>query len=630
MARVEWAALEGGEAETVISNLLYNKYGRAVRVRPAQGDYGIDVLIPATADPEPWDIYQIKKFATNLEPGQKTQIEKSFSRMLLGIVRRGFKIRNWYLVMPLDPTPDNLVWFADLPEHAIKLAKKAKKAPMTGAEEESARAWLNSPGRQIEWKGLVFCEPLAAEFPYVVDHYLHGGAERLRAAVDSVASLLRGDMSAKGAAAGATEGKGEGPTALMEPVQIVEHLETLDNVLDTDPHYTYGHSVGPNQPIVLPEPNLVAATVRKLPNDRFLLFKIYQRSAQSLEERPITIDVAFRFDEDSPEQKALDLWKKFGKPFEAKATVAIDLPGGLGTEAEEALVKIPPPDQSWQFNNRMRVVDPAGVVLAELTFTAQTTVGEDRTGAWTTSADVSGTIESEGFFDVTTGAQQNINFTVLPLAGREAAASAPAVRFASSLHAPNTLEISGHVGPFRTLHTLSNPEPLVHPLVGRLVHALAIIQTRTSAVLAIPDVSKLTDTGLNQIHRAGRLIEGATLVLAWNSIRVDGVPKGAMEVGGHYQLATYEPLTVTLDGVEHHLGFVEHVLLSALIESDGEGTLRPVPNLNDTAHSRFVEQMPPLSEGAPPGSIPVRGAKVEDLPEAAETREASSLADPTG
>lgn len=69
MARVEWAVLEGGEAETVVSNLLYNKYGRAVRVRPAHGDYGIDVLIPSTADPEPWDVYQIEKLATNPEAG---------------------------------------------------------------------------------------------------------------------------------------------------------------------------------------------------------------------------------------------------------------------------------------------------------------------------------------------------------------------------------------------------------------------------------------------------------------------------------------------------------------------------------------------------------------------------------
>lgn len=615
MARVEWAALEGGEAETVISNLLYNKYGRAVRVRPAQGDYGIDVLIPSTPAPEPWDIYQIKKFATNLEPGHKTQIEKSFSRLLLGIVRRGFKISNWYLVMPLDPTPDNLTWFADLPEKAIKLAKKAKTNPMTATEEGAARVWLETPGHQIEWKGLVFCEPLAAEFPYVVDHYLHGGAERLRAAVDSVASLLRADMGAKASIAS----KGEGSTALMDPVDIVEHLTTLDSVLNTDPHYTYGHSIGPNEPVILPETNLVAATVRGLPNDRWLTFKIYQRSAQSLDERPITIDATFQFDEDSPEKEALDLWKKFGKPFEAKAIVTIDLPGGLGTDVEDALVKVPPPEGMSQFENRMRVVDPAGAVLGELSFAAQSTVGQDKTGAWTSSADPSGTITSEGYFDLAADAKQNISFTVQPLAGRPVADTAPAVRFASNLHAPNTLQISGPVGPFHSFTALANPEPLVDPLVDRLVQALAVIQTRTAATLDIPDASKMTGIDLNRILRAARLIEGATLVMAWTSIQVDGVPKGTMEVGGHYRLATYEPLTVTINGADYQLGFVEHVLLSAVIESDESGKLRPVPNLNDTAHSTFVEELPPLTPGAPMGALPVRGINLDELADSPET-----------
>jgi hypothetical protein len=56
--------------------------------------------------------------------------------------------------------------------------------------------------------------------------------------------------------------------------------------------------------------------------------------------------------------------------------------------------------------------------------------------------------------------------------------------------------------------------------------------------------------------------------------------------------------------------------------------LHPVPNLNDTAHSTFVEQMPPLSEGSPLGSIPVRGAKIDEMPETPETLEGSNLADP--
>src|SRR4051812_7631284 len=60
VGRVEWAALEGGEVETVLANLLYNQHSRAVRVRPAQGDFGIDVIVPATPAPEPWNVYQIK------------------------------------------------------------------------------------------------------------------------------------------------------------------------------------------------------------------------------------------------------------------------------------------------------------------------------------------------------------------------------------------------------------------------------------------------------------------------------------------------------------------------------------------------------------------------------------------
>lgn len=618
MSRVEWAALEGGEAETVLANLLYNKYGRAVRVRPAQGDYGIDVLIPATEAPEPWDVYQIKKFAANLTAGQKTQIEKSFSRLLVGIVRQGFKVNDWYLVMPLDPTPDNLTWFATVPEEAIKIARAAKKSPITDEEEATARAWLEAPGRKIEWKGLIFCEPLAAEFPYVIDHYLHGGAERLRNAMDSLTTLLTGDLKAKNAAAAAP---GEGPTALVEPAALVDHLTTLDQVLDTDPHYIYGHSIEPRRPVIQPEPDLVAAAQVELPKGRWLTFKIYQRSSQSLDERPIPLEVMFKFEDESPEKQAFELWKKFGKPFEASAAVKVDLPGGLGTEVEEALVKVPAPGGVSKFINRMQIVDPDGTQLAELSFSATSTVGADSTGAWATSAEASGTIETEGFVDASSGVNQTIEFRFHPLTGRSVAAAAPAVQFARYLQAPNTLQIAGPVGPFHDLHVLTAAEPVVDPLVERLVQALVSIQTRTSTPLNIPDMSEFTGGEVNQILRAGRLIDGTTLVGKWHRASVEGFPEGTLEVGSHYQLAIYERLIVTLEGVDHVLGAVEHILLSAVIEDGGNGTRRAIPNLNDTVHSVFIEKMPEVtSEGVPAGAVPVRGKQFPDPePDRSET-----------
>ena len=67
MAPVEWTVISGEQAEDVLSNLLYSEHTNAVRVRPSQGDLGIDVLVPVDATGEPFDVYQIKKFANTLD-----------------------------------------------------------------------------------------------------------------------------------------------------------------------------------------------------------------------------------------------------------------------------------------------------------------------------------------------------------------------------------------------------------------------------------------------------------------------------------------------------------------------------------------------------------------------------------
>jgi hypothetical protein len=176
------------------------------------------------------------------------------------------------------------------------------------------------------------------------------------------------------------------------------------------------------------------------------------------------------------------------------------------------------------------------------------------------------------------------------------------------MHAPNKLQIAGPVGPFHDLHLFASAEPVVDPLIDRLVQALVAIQTRTSSVINIPDMSEFTEADVNQILRAGRLINGNTLVGRWQKASVDGFPPETLEIGSHYQLATYEPLVVTIDGLEHDIGAVEHVLLSAVIEDGGNGTRRPVPNLNDTVHSRYIEKkIPEPPDGAPAGAVPVKG-----------------------
>lgn len=604
--RVDWGTRDGNEVEAVIANLLYNQDGRAVRVRPGQGDFGIDVIVPATENSEPWDVYQVKKYAANLNSTQKTRIVESFSRLLIGLVREGLPINDWYLVTPLDPTviKDLRGWFRELPESAISHAKALDEEPLTDDEEAIAREWLDAPGRRIEWKGLPFCDGLAAKHWYVVDYYLYGGRDRIRDAVDSLAGLLAGNMRARERS---DSEPGDGPAALLEPSEIVDHLILLDSVLDTDPHFTYGHGMSPTLPAMEYEPGLVAATIQSLPNEKWLFFKIYQRSAQSLEERPIPIHLEFTFAEGTPEHEAYKQWMRYGKPFEAPARFSLDLPGGLGAEDEEGIVSVPAPHERDAYQLRMRVVDPEGITLAELGFAMRSTAASDGSGAWATGTDPSGLLENEGFYDTAPDAVQRVNFTLAPLGGQVAATVQPAVRFARHLEAPNRIQLAGPIGMFNDMIGLDVAQGMLPPSIDWFVTSLATIQTRTNRVIRIPDITEITNGEVRDIDRAARLIDGDTNVGRWRREAVEGVAPGAMEVGEHIQIQLDIPLRVKVDGEILEVGTVEQTILSAtVVEIDGS-TVHIEPNLNDTAHERLAEG--PQGGWAPAGKTSVRARR---------------------
>ncbi len=600
---VDWGSRDGNEVEAVIASLLYNECGRAVRVRPGQGDFGIDIIIPATQDSERWDVYQVKKYAANLSSSQRAKIIESFSRLLIGLTREGLPINDWYLVTPLDPTviKDLRGWFRDLPELAIAHARSRDEEPLTDDEEVIARAWLDAPGRKIEWRGLPYCDSLAAKYWYVVDYYLYGGRDRIRDATDSLAGLLAGDMKARER----SDAKpGDGAAALLDPSEIVDHLTLLDSVLDTDPHFIYGHGISPTEPAMEYEPGLVAATIRRLPNNKWLFFKIYQRSAQSLEERPIPIHLDFTFAEGTPESEAYEQWMRYGRPFQAPARFSIDLPGGLGVEGMDGTVSVPAPHERDGFHLRMRVADPEGNSLGELEFAMRSTSAPDGTGVWATGKDRSGVMEHEGFYDITPGAEQRVNFTLAPLGGQVAAAVQPAVRFARHLEAPNRVQLAGPVGMFRDLVELGGAQGLVPPAIERFVTSIATIQTRTSQVIRIPDITDITINEVRDIHRAARLIEGETNVGTWRRQSIEGVAPGSMEVGEHIQIQLDLPLRVRISGEVLEVGTVEQTILSATV-TDIEGTTVHIePNLNDTVHERLVAS--PQGGWAPAGKTAVR------------------------
>ena len=311
VTQVEWSELEAPQAETLLSVLLYNEHPKATRVRPSQGDFGIDVLVPSDSAPEAFDAYQIKYFSKSLTASQRGQVEKSFRRFLIGLARRGLSVADWYLVIPVDNTLDTQMdWFNRMPAKVIgemfdddKFVQLEKKqAPLTADEKEKIAVWRDVPGRVIKWEGRPFCMTLAAKYPFVVDYYLHGGQEHILDAFKDLASVLATDKSLPDPPSG-----GAGTAALVTPAELQDHLFKVQKVLDTDPHFKYGISLDPAPPAILGEENLVAASQVTQPDGRSVTVRIYQRFDEALRERPIPINVAFLASHATFDQDAFDM-----------------------------------------------------------------------------------------------------------------------------------------------------------------------------------------------------------------------------------------------------------------------------------------------------------------------------------
>ena len=115
MARVEWIRQSGDDVEAVVAMLLCNQYPNAVRVRPSQGDGGIDVFVPGPAGfGAERAVYQVKKYSENLTSSQNRKIKRSYQRMVETSKEEGWRITEWHLVMPLDLTDKSLAWLDDV------------------------------------------------------------------------------------------------------------------------------------------------------------------------------------------------------------------------------------------------------------------------------------------------------------------------------------------------------------------------------------------------------------------------------------------------------------------------------------------------------------------------------------
>lgn len=155
MTAIPWTVVDPDTIERMIAVGLCRRHQRARRIRPSQGDGGLDVLVPAGQSQFHVENYQVKKFADGLDDSRKRQIKKSLKTAIATHqdTTSRYTISRWYLALPMDLTREQETWLANV---ATELS-----APLP-----------------VEVFGLTQIEDLRLESPNIREYYFGDGMEK--------------------------------------------------------------------------------------------------------------------------------------------------------------------------------------------------------------------------------------------------------------------------------------------------------------------------------------------------------------------------------------------------------------------------------------------------------------------
>jgi hypothetical protein len=529
VAKIEWSRLGPDQCEGVLGVLLLRRHQRARRVRPSQGDGGVDVYVPGING---WTIYQVKSFTGPLTRNHKTQITNSWKAFLQLVEERQIVVNRWVIIRPENPTWQDQKFLDDVTSDA---------------------AW------PCEWHGLDHCDELAASYPDVLDYYLRDGKERLDGA-------LRQHLTA----AGFGRRNGGDPVA---PVASVETLQAIHDAVNAiDPHYRYDFAVA-HRPIGVPVedrsswPEMPAATTEGLvasairyEDDRAVVFHVYARFEQATDERPVPLQFRVMAEEGTAEHDAWRDFLDYGVATQEPLPVSgltVDMPGEFGPEEAEGLIRVGPPAGSQPTMWTLTILDHTGrEVLAAVDLEGgPPSYGMTRRGWSLELRDPHGAIDLLLRVD-TESSRTTYRLRHLPLFGKAPRDLLPGMRLAAAFHAPNTVQVAVAGGP-----PLADPMDLtgtLNPAFAQMIgilENLATIQQHTFARVVVPELRYVVREAYAW-EVAARLLRGERLEASWTHLSVDTNGKRPIAVGDLFAVMTTDQLEVEVGGVRIELGSV--------------------------------------------------------------------------
>lgn len=519
MARVEWTRLSGEEVEELVAVLLCRETPNATRIRPSRGDGGMDLVVPVSENT--FEVYQVKKFASNLTSSQKDQIEESLARFESYRIEVGLEVSAWHIALPLDPTKENARWLEAI----------SKDLPY-----------------KCDWRGLSYLDGLAAKFPYVVDYYEGDGRQRLEGVTVGLTKAL-----------GMKPNEGDG---VVSPSQLADYLQELKPLLDTDPFFQYEVSVGPAKLDDSASPGAVLLSFAG--NEEALVkVQVFPRFEEALKFRPIPVKVEIRAELGSELEREMDDLVKYGTPVTVPvgmADVEANLPGGLeGSATGVGLRILPSVGESEPVRLRVATLDVNNKVIAS-TFVEMepATIGVGGSGMRSV-----GVAQGDAFkIDLRHDSNEKttrININSVCVEGKAPHDVIDSLRLLCSLRPPNKLAIGRRHGPFIDTIDLSQGFAGAEGLsdlteLKDAVESLVAIQDHTPIQISIPE--SFTKEQSNKWRAAKRLLEGETIDVPARDFKVCLRP-GVSLPEGELSLLSSSDFSIKVGDTDIPLGKVQ-------------------------------------------------------------------------
>lgn len=590
--RIPWTRYSGEDVESVLATFISLEERNAIKIRPSRGDGGIDLIV--YLDAETVDIYQIKKFAENLKNSQKAQIENSWQELSATTAVLHVIINSWHLVMPLDPTNENLRWAKELVEPS---------------------------GTKFIWDGLSRVDGWASKYPEVIDYYFSNGKEEVSEYAAKLLSMANlPDCS--------------------DPVILENRLRDLCSNLDKlDPYYAYSVHVlseyDKRDDFCTRAPGVVMSQILVTPGAGRIAIDVIEKTPIASMLHPLTFSVKIIAGTDE-EKEQVQNYIEYGMPFTSLPAEVIDqdcqLPVGCSYEGfRRGIIK------SFDLNssNCIRSASLFWEGCGELQLIVDKTTHGTK-GVFFSAHDDTETFKLNFKWDASQpGGTLNYEFSFSNLANKRSRDVARTYRFLSEATDKKVdLRINGTSALSFNLDIRNDLIDLNNKIYGLAV-ALETVNRAADSEMPFPDVYKTTKGEIANLRDAARLLDGESVVYSWEShwFNLDGDKVQNLECPS---LALWiKPLTVRLGDRGVFCGFAQTTLVVGSFECSTDQTndseRKLVLSPDDQYGNKAVRVMVPPNEEVLKGRDAlwtIRPPKVADwltIVEAAESSDQMRL-----